>query len=761
MAVRMRALRALAAGAVLVPLLPLAQAVAATPPPLQDIREFACPPGQVPDAGFTDTEGNTFEFEIDCLAAYEITTGRTATTYAPGEEVSRVQMAQFIARVATDVAGLELDTRDAGFTDIGELSRVERDAINGLTNAGIVSGTSPTTYSPRDDVRREQMATFIAQLQDFVGEAFPIADDFFTDDSESVHQDNINRLATAGIVAGDGNGGYNPRGSVTRQQMSGFLMRYIEDRVEDGDFEGMFERENEVLTFTPGSTETRGAFADDSGADEAEDNREYTATGLAEGVEYRITLLEASTVRLQAGVTRFTDSDNDNLAEVGSYGSDIIRVNGQAVPRTSGSPSTATARPSDGRITVTIDGSGEDAVRPVIYTNGGGSPRLELAADDRPIEVFGLGGVTEYGAPPATAEDSNQSGPVAVADKANNQFNLGVERGELVYSYDDSDEFRVDGDVVTLSVFESELSRGDTVDVGSYSPDPNQTSFFDISTDTPGAPASVSAEKGTEAQTTDDITVTVSGGNPEPFDAYIVQRAPVTAPDPGNRDEQPTPPRTATNFTTVSGDTPVRAGRDADPERAGFQFLFVDENVPAGSYSYRAIGVVDGDQSSPRVDPNNETSVAPVVPDVTRPFSRDALFTSDTGSPGVASFGDELAVVFNERLANVSSGDQITVTDADGTTARLVNQDNVLFRLNTVTTTVNGERRGVGRVLFIDIGPDVDTTGGTVAGLQFPLTITEQAGITDQAGLTFDLSTSPDLLIDSDAADTDAGGPDS
>ncbi len=106
MAVRMRALRALAAGADLVPLLHLAQAVAATPPPLQDIREFACPPGQVPDAGFTDTEGNTFEFEIDCLAAYEITTGRTATTYAPGEEVSRVQMAQFIARVATDVAGL-------------------------------------------------------------------------------------------------------------------------------------------------------------------------------------------------------------------------------------------------------------------------------------------------------------------------------------------------------------------------------------------------------------------------------------------------------------------------------------------------------------------------------------------------------------------------------------------------------------------------------------------------------------------------------
>jgi hypothetical protein len=759
--VRSRGLALGGAVALALPLLPITAAGAATPPPLQDIREFACPPGQVPDAGFTDTQGNTFEFEIDCLAAYGITTGVTATTYQPGEEVRRSQMALFIARLATDVAGLTLDARDAGFTDIGDLNQDTRDAINGLANAGIVSGTTATTFSPLDDVRREQMATFIAQLQENVGEVFPIADDFFDDDSESVHQDNINRLATAGIVAGTGGGGYTPRGLVTRQQMSGFLMRYVEDRVEAGDFDGFFERDNEVLPVTPGSRETRGASADDSGADDPADNREYTATGLAEGVEYRITLLEASTVRLQAGITRFTDSDNDNLAEVGSYGSDIIAVNGEPVARTAGAPSTTTARPSNGRITFTVDGSGDDVVRPVIYTNGGGSPRLELAADDRPIEVFGLGGTTEYGAPAATAEDSNRSGEVTVADKASDEVTIATDRGELVYSYDDSDSFAVGGDTVTFSVFEAELSRGDTVDVGNYSTNPIETSVFDISTDTPGAPASVSAEKGTEAQTTDDISVTVSGGTPNPFDGYIIQRAPVNAPPPGNADEQLTPPGTTGTFATVSGETPVPAGQDADPATAGFQFVFVDENVPAGSFRYRAIGVVDGDQSNPTADPRNETSVTPAVPDVTRPFSRDALANVDTGLPGVVSFGDELAVVFNERLASLNSGDQIAVTDADGTSARLINQENVLFRLNTGTTTVNGESRGAGRVLFIDVGPDVDTTGGTVPGLQFPLTITEQAGITDQAGLTFDLSTSLDLLIDRDADDTDAGGPDS
>ena len=47
---------------------------------------------------FTDDEGNTHEANINRLRAGGITTGCTATTYCPGGDVTRGQMAAFLHR---------------------------------------------------------------------------------------------------------------------------------------------------------------------------------------------------------------------------------------------------------------------------------------------------------------------------------------------------------------------------------------------------------------------------------------------------------------------------------------------------------------------------------------------------------------------------------------------------------------------------------------------------------------------------------------
>jgi hypothetical protein len=229
-------------------------ALAATVPPAQDVRQFACPPAQVQDAGFADIAGSPFALEINCLAAYGITTGATPSSYAPGREVLRAQMAQFIARLATEHAGLELDTRDSGFTDIAGLSPSAQDAINGLANAGVVNGTSPTTYGPAGQVKRDQMASFLARLQEQVGEAFPAGADFFGDDDGNTHEDNINRIAAAGIVNGTGDGGYSPGDPVTRQQMSAFLMRYVADRVQTGEIRSIYSAADTTRASLTGET---------------------------------------------------------------------------------------------------------------------------------------------------------------------------------------------------------------------------------------------------------------------------------------------------------------------------------------------------------------------------------------------------------------------------------------------------------------------------------------------------------------------------
>ena len=58
-------------------------------------------------------------------------------------------------------------------TDIGELSAESQTAINQLADLGITQGTSATTYSPGDAVKRGHMALFIARLMDLMD---PMAD---------------------------------------------------------------------------------------------------------------------------------------------------------------------------------------------------------------------------------------------------------------------------------------------------------------------------------------------------------------------------------------------------------------------------------------------------------------------------------------------------------------------------------------------------------------------------------------------------------
>lgn len=235
---RTRPFLALAAVAALA--LPLAApAAGAAAVDLRDVRAFACPPDRVPSAGFQDVQGN--RLEIDCLAAYGITSGTGPGRYDPRGLVTRAQMALFVANTAA-YAGVALDPRDAGFTDVAGLPPRFRDAVNGLANAGIVRGTSPTTFSPADSVTRGQMATFLTGLQARLRPAYPASRaDYFDDDGGTTHEARINQLAEAGVVQGTAAATYSSNGFVIRQQMAAFLMRYLDGQIEAGTVRGKYE----------------------------------------------------------------------------------------------------------------------------------------------------------------------------------------------------------------------------------------------------------------------------------------------------------------------------------------------------------------------------------------------------------------------------------------------------------------------------------------------------------------------------------------
>jgi hypothetical protein len=170
----------------------------------------------VPDFPLVDARFSPFELEIEWAFAEGITTGCTVERFCPANGISREQMASFLARALDLPAAVE-----DHFTD--DETSIHEENINRIADAGITTGCGGTTYCPRQGVSREQMASFLARALEL-----PAAtEDHFTDDEDSIHEENINRVADAGVTTGCGGTSYCPRDGVTRGQMVAFLHRAL------------------------------------------------------------------------------------------------------------------------------------------------------------------------------------------------------------------------------------------------------------------------------------------------------------------------------------------------------------------------------------------------------------------------------------------------------------------------------------------------------------------------------------------------------
>jgi hypothetical protein len=211
-------------------------------PEVRDL-DAACPAGRVPGSDFTDI-GPPFGRAIECLVWYEVTRGRTATTYDTGARVTRGQMALFLHRLLSynlRVDALPGERNAHAFTDVptsGELGR----ALNALSSdelaealdldAPLVRGFGDGTYRAGTGVERAQMASFIARTFDGLLVAYDgrvVQSGFctFTDSSAipEAHRTNVSDVCAAGIAQGRADGSFAPRDTVTRGQMAAFLMR--------------------------------------------------------------------------------------------------------------------------------------------------------------------------------------------------------------------------------------------------------------------------------------------------------------------------------------------------------------------------------------------------------------------------------------------------------------------------------------------------------------------------------------------------------
>ena len=101
--------------------------------------------------------------------------------------------------------------------------------IQWVAEAGITFGCNPPlndNYCPHDLVTRGQVAAMFVRALDLPA----TTTDYFTDDETSIFEDNINRLAEAGVTRGcnpPANDNYCPNDTLTRGELAAFWHRAL------------------------------------------------------------------------------------------------------------------------------------------------------------------------------------------------------------------------------------------------------------------------------------------------------------------------------------------------------------------------------------------------------------------------------------------------------------------------------------------------------------------------------------------------------
>jgi len=177
---------------------------------------------------------NPFTPYICWMAVNKITTGMTATTYAPQGNVTREAMAAFMYRLA----GSPTYTPPAKptFSDVSN-DKNSKDfsqfylEIEWMNAQGITHGMTATTYAPKASVTREAMAAFLYRLAGSptysppTKPSFPDVSNDINLTSYSPFYKEIEWMNAKGITTGMQDGTYAPKGDVTREAMAAFMWR--------------------------------------------------------------------------------------------------------------------------------------------------------------------------------------------------------------------------------------------------------------------------------------------------------------------------------------------------------------------------------------------------------------------------------------------------------------------------------------------------------------------------------------------------------
>jgi hypothetical protein len=164
-----------------------------------------------------DWSGTAHASDIAWALETGLSSGCGVDLFCPSDQVTRAEVATWLSRAFNLPA-----TANDYFSD-DETSPNEAD-INALAAAGLTSGCGTGIYCPTRVLKRGELATFIVRALSLP----KTSTDYFIDDESSVHEPNINALASAGIAISCGTGKYCPNAAVLRGALAAFIHRAVD-----------------------------------------------------------------------------------------------------------------------------------------------------------------------------------------------------------------------------------------------------------------------------------------------------------------------------------------------------------------------------------------------------------------------------------------------------------------------------------------------------------------------------------------------------
>ncbi|MFA9446083.1 S-layer homology domain-containing protein [Egicoccus sp. AB-alg6-2] len=381
---------------------------------------------------YPDRENATPEAQaaIDYLTERGIVEGFRDGTYRPGANVTRAQMASYIARAMEEV-GAELPEGD--------------------------------------------------------GDNYPDVDD------DATHSDNINKLTEAGIVRGFGDGTYRPGANVTRQQMAQFIILGAAELHEQGLWEGEFEEEpttpttNQTFTVTTGEAATNevgdGRTYTVTGLDDTET---YNIALFEAG---SVTVATGDVVSFDEDGTTGTADQGDIAAVITHVNNlDVVDADQQTAVPVGG---TITFRINSDLAdsvfpVVWLDEDGADFTALALDVDEDGLPTEDFGVGGQKTWIPTEAEIGSDHDGEVTTIDAANNWYMLDTD--------GDGRADVVITYVAGDTFRYNGASISLAQFEAWASAGDTIQVTDYNPggaEPGDATIHDIVEDVTAAPANV------------------------------------------------------------------------------------------------------------------------------------------------------------------------------------------------------------------------------------------------------------------------------